>query len=83
MKAYEKQKKQEEKELKELADAERRDKISKFMSGEKSILSKSMDTFAKSDSDGNDIVMLICRLENIYSNATCFFSISAKFALVV
>ena len=52
MKAYEKQKKKEEKELKELANAEKKDKINKFMTSEKSILSKSMASFKKPESNG-------------------------------
>ena len=52
MKEYEKQKKVNDKEMEELADAERQDKLKKFMKNEKAILSKSIDAFKKSDKTG-------------------------------
>ncbi|XP_078485570.1 nitric oxide synthase-interacting protein [Ciona intestinalis] len=44
-KLYDKQRKQEEKEMKELAQAEHRSKVEKFMKHEKSIVSKSNEAF--------------------------------------
>ena len=52
LKEYEKQKNETEKQMKELADAEQKDKLNKFMKNEKSILSKSLDTFKKSNKEG-------------------------------
>ncbi|CAK8689310.1 unnamed protein product [Clavelina lepadiformis] len=51
MKEYEKQKHKEEKELKELAEAENRSKVESFMKSEKSIVSKSLDSFEKKTVD--------------------------------